>query len=155
MRYFDANICRFLTLLRIFFLRHPVSFCNSEQSGIVKKYFPRGTYKFARSNFELTMAIMAAISKKKWTFAMRTGKRLIKNRFYAAFYYNRLFRRNVESNDPYDARLNAIVIAAEQKKKKKKVQHVSSLDYFARKLLYKERDRVSRFFKLIRDNISP
>lgn len=112
-------------------------------------------YKFARSNFELTMAIMAAISKKKWTFAMRTGKRLIKNRFYAAFYYNRLFRRNVESNDPYDARLNAIVIAAEQKKKKKKVQHVSSLDYFARKLLYKERDRVSRFFKLIRDNISP
>lgn len=80
----------------IFFLRHRVSFCNSEQSGIVKKYFPRGTYKFARSNFELTMAIMAAISKKKWTFAMRTGKRLIKNRFYAAFYYNRLFRRNVE-----------------------------------------------------------
>lgn len=155
MRYFDANICRFLILLRIFFLRHPVSFCNSEQSGIVKKYFPRETYKFARSNFELTMAIMAAISKKKWTFAMRTGKRLIKNRFYAAFYYNRLFRRNVESNDPYDARLNAIVIAAEQKKKKKKVQHVSSLDYFARKLLYKERDRVSRFFKLIRDNISP
>lgn len=63
---------------------------------------------------------MAAISKKKWTFAMRTGKRLIKNRFYAAFYYNRLFRRNVESNDPYDARLNAIVIAAEQKKKKEK-----------------------------------
>lgn len=51
---------------------------------------------------------------------MRTGKRLIKNRFYAAFYYNRLFRRNVESNDPYDARLNAIVIAAEQKKKKRK-----------------------------------
>lgn len=63
---------------------------------------------------------------------------VIKNRFYAAFYYERLFRpKFVESNDPYDA----IVIAAEQKKKKKK-STARFVDYFAQKLLYyKERER--------------
>lgn len=62
---------------------------------------------------------------------------VIKNRFYAAFYYERLFRpKFVESNDPYDA----IVIAAEQKKKKKSTARF--VDYFAQKLLYyKERER--------------
>lgn len=63
---------------------------------------------------------------------------VIKNRFYAAFYYERLFRpKFVESNDPYDA----IVIAAEQKKKKEK-STARFVDYFAQKLLYyKERER--------------
>lgn len=95
---------------------------------------------------------------------------VIKNRFYAAFYYERLFRpKFVESNDPYDA----IVIAAEQKKKRKKVQLVSSIISLRNFCIIKrERERettiykleiswkniifrLSRFFKLIRDNIFP
>lgn len=53
-------------------------FAAYEQRRIVERNLlsKSDSLRFARSNFVLTMAIMAAISKKKWTFPMRTEKRL-------------------------------------------------------------------------------